>query len=112
MKIRKRNVALVGSAALVAALGLGGAMTAQADTGTPAGGSQSETAETSDGPDVGPDADASEPGHQDADESGESGESESGESGDSASDDDTNTGPDADPNEPGHQDAVGDDAAE
>jgi len=110
MKIRKRNVALVGSAALVAALGLGGAMTAQADTGTPAGGSQSETAETSDGPDVGPDADASEPGHQDADESGESGES--GEAAGSESDDDTNTGPDADPNEPGHQDAVGGDAAE
>jgi len=110
MKMRKRNVALVGSAALVAALGLGGAMTAQADTGTPAGGSQSETAETSDGPDVGPDADASEPGHQDADESGESGES--GEAAGSESDDDTNTGPDADPNEPGHQDAVGDDAAE
>lgn len=103
MDKRKRYLALVGSAALIAALGVGGAMTAQANAGDAPDGGQSETGETSDGPDVGPDANSSEPGHQDADESGEESET---------ADDDTNTGPDADPSEPGHQDAVGDDAAE
>ena len=87
----------------IVALGAGGAMTAQAVDGATPDSGQSETGETSDGPNVGPDANPNEPGHQDADESGEETET---------ADDDTNTGPDADPNEPGHQDAVDDDAAE
>lgn len=104
MDKRNRYLALVGSTALIAALGVGGAMTAQADTGTTPDSGQSEEGEMSDGPNVGPDADPNEPGHQDADESGE--ETETG------PDTDTNTGPDADPSEPGHQDAVDDDATE
>ncbi len=111
MRNLKRNVAVVGASAIIAALGLGGVMSAQASTNAPtpstshvqkSGGTEAagESAEKSDGADVGPDANPNEPGHQDADEKGEAaGESES------ATDDGPNVGPDANPNEAGHQDA-------
>lgn len=110
MRNLKRNAAVVGAGAIIATLGLGGVMSAQASS-TPApahtqvqktsGGERAgETAETNDGADVGPDANPNEPGHQDANEKGEAaGENES------AKDDGPNVGPDANPNEPGHQDA-------
>ena len=73
----KRNLALIGSTAVIASVGIGGVMAAQADTGKspshPAV-QKSETAEvgeTADGPDQGPDANPNEPGHQDANETGE-----------------------------------------
>ena len=65
----KRNLAIVASAGVVAALGFGGVMSASADTGT----APSES-EVSDGPNVGPDANADEPGHQDASDAGDAGE--------------------------------------
>ena len=75
MRNLKRNVALVGSTAAIAAVGLGGVMSAQADTSSTPSTSQSDTAqestETEDGPNQGPDANPNEPGHQDTDESGE-----------------------------------------
>lgn len=112
METRKRNVAIVGSAALIAALGLGGAMTAQADTGPPPAGSQTEVEGPSDGPDVGPDVNANEPGHQDADNTNDSAEESSTET--EGPSDGPDVGPDTNPNEPGHQDAgsVNDDSAE
>lgn len=97
MRNLKRNAALGGAAALLAALGFGGVVSAQAapnDTTAPTvqksdGDGESKDAtepqgaeEADDGPDQGPDANPDQPGHQD-----------------------TNQGPDADPNEPGHQDA-------
>lgn len=80
-----------------------------------------ETPETSDGADVGPDANPNEPGHQDANQQGQDANQQgpdanqkggaanekggaSGES-KSATDDGPNVGPDANPTEPGHQDA-------
>jgi len=48
---------------------------------------------------TGPDADANEPGHQDASDAGDEAEEAGSE------DADVNAGPDADANEPGHQDA-------
>ncbi len=95
----KRNVAIAASAGVIAALGFGGVMSANADTGP----APSEGQEVSDGPNVGQDADANEPGHQDASDAGDAAE-ESTES-ESASDDGPNVGPDANANEPGHQDA-------
>ena len=73
MRNIKRNAALVGASTIIAAFGVGGVMTAQASTGPDTGGSSvvQKDAETNDGPDVGPDANPNEPGHQDADESGE-----------------------------------------
>ena len=112
----KRNVAIFGSAAVIAALGLGGLASANADPTAPAvpSGSQSEKKadlaepdgeEADDGPDVGPDADPNEPGHQDADgDDNEESETEGEEA-----EDGPDVGPDADPNEPGHQDADDDD---
>jgi len=96
MRNLKRNAAITGAAAILAALGIGGAVTAQASTHNPApivqqsdGDGEVDDAtevegveEANDGPDQGPDANPNEPGHQDADQ-----------------------GPDANPNEPGHQDA-------
>ena len=114
MRNLKRNGAVVGAGAVIAALGLGGVMSAQADTNpTPAPSqtqqiadeSPGESSSESDGPDVGPDVNPSEPGHQDADESGDVGESEAAGETESAQDDGPNVGPDANPNEPGHQDA-------
>lgn len=88
----KRNAALLGSAAVIAAVGLGGVMSANA------------------GPDTSPT-------HitqlEQSDGDGETADDLEQSDGDGErADDDTNVGPDADPNEPGHQDAVGDDAAE
>lgn len=91
----KRNLAVLAAATVVGGLGIGGLATASADNG---GSDQSQvheqsdgdgetaddaegtegTEETDDGPDVGPDADPNEPGHQDADESGEGAEQSDG----------------------------------
>ena len=106
----RRSVAVIGSGAVLAALGLGGVMTAQADTSVPPSGNptaeaESEGAEVEDGPDVGRDANPNEPGHQDADDAND-------EASENEADSDVNTGPDSDPNEPGHQDANDDEAAE
>jgi len=73
----KRNVAIVASAAVIAALGLGGVMSANADTGTTPSNTtvgesgQGEGQDASDGPNVGPDTNANEPGHQDASDAGD-----------------------------------------
>ncbi|MFZ2503577.1 MAG: hypothetical protein WAW88_13015 [Nocardioides sp.] len=88
MRNLKRNAAITGAAAILTALGVGGAVTAQATTNDPAPivqqsdgdgevGDATEVKgaegaeEANDGPDQGPDANPNEPGHQDADESGE-----------------------------------------
>lgn len=84
MRNLKRNAAITGAAAILAVLGLGGAIAAQASDTTAPIVQQSDRAgeagdatqvkgaeEVNDGPDQGPDADPNEPGHQDADESGE-----------------------------------------
>jgi len=83
MRNLKRNVAITGAAAILTALGIGGAVTAQASPSSPApivqqsdGDGEADDAtegaeEAEDGPDQGPDANPNEPGHQDADESGE-----------------------------------------
>jgi len=86
MRNLKRNAAITGAAAILAALGIGGVVTAQATTHNPApivqqsdGDGEVDDAievegveEANDGPDQGPDANPNEPGHQDADEAGES----------------------------------------
>ena len=119
MRNIKRNTALVGASAIIAAFGVGGVMTAHASTGQDSGSTSvvqkgtekeapegSEAAETDDGPDVGPDANPNEPGHQDADESGEAEGPEGAEGAEAAeTNDGPDVGPDANPNEPGHQDA-------
>ncbi len=71
MRNVKRNAALIASAAVIASVGIGGVMAAQAHSSNGSSDQTSEVEETSDGPDQGPDADPNEPGHQDADESGE-----------------------------------------
>ncbi|HWI42205.1 MAG TPA: hypothetical protein VNS81_01195 [Nocardioides sp.] len=90
----RRNAAVIAAAAVVGGLGIGGLATANADSGhtgpTPSqmqpadqsdGDGEANDAtevegiegaeEANDGPDQGPDANPTEPGHQDADESGE-----------------------------------------
>jgi len=74
----KRNLALIASSAVIASVGIGGVVAAQADNPTPPSNSpvdvsenEDEVNEVEDGPDQGLDADPNEPGHQDADESGE-----------------------------------------
>jgi len=110
MKNLKRTAAITGAGAILAALGIGGAVTAQATTHNPAptvqqsDGEVEGAEEANDGPDQGPDANPSEPGHQDADESGEAEGAEGAEGAEEANDG-PNQGPDANPNEPGHQDA-------
>ncbi len=112
MRNLKRNAAITGAAAILAALGVGGAVTAHATGADPAPIVQpsdgdgevddaTEVDETDDGPDQGPDANPNEPGHQDADESGET----EGPDGAEEVDDGPDQGPDANPDEPGHQDA-------
>ena len=81
----RRNVAVLSAAAIVGALGIGGVMTAQADSSGSGSGSHTTT-DKSDGDGEVPDAQ----------EQGSDGE---------ANDDAGDTGPDANPNEPGHQDA-------
>jgi len=85
MRNLKRNVAITGAAAILAAMGIGGVVTAQASTIPPASVVQTSDAggevadatgvegveEANDGPNQGPDANANEAGHQDADETGE-----------------------------------------
>lgn len=95
----KRSLAIAAVAGVVAALGFGGVMSANASS-APA---QGEGTEVSDGPNVGPDVNPNEPGHQDASDAGDAAE-ESAES-ESKADDGPNVGPDANPNEQGHQDA-------
>ena len=116
MRNLKRNAAITG-AAILAALGIGGAATAQASTNNPApivqqsdGDGEVNDAtevegveEASDGPDQGPDANPNEPGHQDADETGETEAAEGAES--EEAEDGPNQGRDANRIEPGHQDA-------
>ena len=118
MRNLKRNAAITGAAAILAALGIGGAVTAQA---APRPGpdraavrrrrrgrdaTEVEGAEeANDGPDQGPDANPNEPGHQDADESGETEGVEGSAEGAEEANDGPDQGPDANPNEPGHQDA-------
>jgi len=117
MRNLKRNAAITGAAAILAALGIGGAVTAQATTPNPApivqqsgGDGEVDDAteaegveEANDGPNQGPDANPNEPGHQDADETGETEGADGAES--EEANDGPNQGPDANPNEPGHQDA-------
>ena len=123
MRNLKRNASIAGAAVILAALGIGGAVTAQASTNNPApivqqsdGDGEVDDAtevegsegaeETNDGPNQGPDANPNEPGHQDADESGETDSEEAdGTEGAEEANDGPNQGPDANPNEPGHQDA-------
>lgn len=114
MRNLKRNGAVVGASAVIAALGLGGVMSAQASpTPTPApshvqqavGESSGETPSESDGPNVGPDVNPNEPGHQDAGSTNEADHGEAAGETESAKDNGPNVGPDANPNEPGHQDA-------
>lgn len=84
MRNLKRNAAITGAAAILAALGIGGAVAAQATTNDPApvvqqSGGEGDDAtegaegaeEANDGPNQGTDANPNEPGHQDADETGE-----------------------------------------
>ena len=91
MRNLKRNAAVISAGAVLAALGLGGVVSAQAaDTANPPrnpvvqqsdgdgevndaaeGPEKDEAQEAEDGPNQGPDANPNEPGHQDADESGE-----------------------------------------
>ena len=69
MKI-KRNAAILIAAATVGALGAGGVISANADSGSPSHGNvsnQGTDGETNDdATDTGPDANPNEPGHQDA----------------------------------------------
>ncbi len=118
MRNIKRNVAIASAAAILSALGIGGAVTAQATTNDSASIVQQSDGdgevndatevegaeEADDGPDQGPDANPNEPGHQDADESGETEGAEGAEGAEEANDG-PDQGPDANPNEPGHQDA-------
>ncbi len=84
MRNLKRNAAIAGGTAILAALGVGGTMAAQASDSPNQTQQQSDgdgevddatevegAEETDDGADQGPDANPDEPGHQDADESGE-----------------------------------------
>ncbi len=95
----KRNLAIAAAAGVVVALGFGGVMSANASS-APA---QDEGTEVSDGPNVGPDANANEPGHQDASDTGDAAEESA--ASESETNDGPNVGPDANANEPGHQDA-------
>ncbi len=118
MRNIKRNAAVIAAGAVIASVGIGGVMTAQADN-TPAHQSPAnlsvqnsgadEAEETSDGPDQGADANPNEPGHQDANESGEADGPDGAEGPEGDEAEETSDGPDqgadANPNEPGHQDA-------
>jgi hypothetical protein len=81
----KRNAAILIAAGAVGALGIGGVVGAQADSGSNTPQHSKVSKETSDGDGEVPDA-----------KEGSDGET---------NDDATDTGPDANPNEPGHQDA-------
>ncbi|MEJ7707674.1 MAG: hypothetical protein WKF82_10650 [Nocardioidaceae bacterium] len=86
----KRNAAILGSAVVIAALGLGGVMSANA--GTDPSPTHSTQLEQPDGDgDVADDGEQSDGDHEQSD-----GDSET-------ADNDTNVGPDADPSEPGHK---------
>jgi hypothetical protein len=79
MKNLKRNIAITSTAAILAAVGIGGTVAAQAATDSPTqsvvqsdgDGEVNDATEINDGPDQGPDANPNQPGHQDADETGE-----------------------------------------
>lgn len=84
----KRNLAVIAAASFIGAVGIGGVVTAQADS---TGGGSQTSIDSGDGDGEVPDAQ----------EQGEQGQEADGETDDDA----TDVGPDADPNEPGHQDA-------
>ena len=84
MRNLKRNAAISGTVAILVAVGVGGAVTAQASDNSASiiqqsdGDGETDDAEEvegveeiDDGANEGPDANLSEPGHQDVDESGE-----------------------------------------
>jgi hypothetical protein len=103
MRNLKRTAAVVGASAVIAALGTGGVVAAQANSSPAPHGqvkqaTSEEGAETDDGPDVGPDVNPTEPGHQDADQKGEATDEQGTQDG-------PDVGPDANLTEPGHQDA-------
>ncbi|MCZ3389814.1 MAG: hypothetical protein LH645_12030 [Actinomycetia bacterium] len=107
---RKRGFAIAAVAAVVAAIGVGGALSATASTVTPSDTgttvnepTQGEEQQTSDGLNVGPDSNADEPGHQDASDAGDPAEESTEPDGETS--DGPNVGPDANADEPGHQDA-------
>jgi hypothetical protein len=98
---RKQTIAAATAAAAIAVIGgTGVAMAAN----TPAPVAPSAVITTSDGADQGPDANLTEPGHQDASEANDPAESADAAGGTEASDG-ADQGPDANPTEPGHQDA-------
>ncbi|MCW2842258.1 MAG: hypothetical protein JWN22_174 [Nocardioides sp.] len=126
MKSLKRNAAVLTAAAVIGAVGIGGVMSANADSPQHSGGKTQVEQSDGDGEapdsteaandgetnddatDVGPDANPNEPGHQDASDStadGEAPDSTEAENDGETNDDATDVGPDANPNEPGHQDA-------
>jgi hypothetical protein len=91
----RRNAAVIAAAAIVGALGVGGVVSAQADS---QGGTGHSTVDQSDGD--GEQNDATE-----ADNDGEQNDATEVENDAETNDDASDTGPDANPNEPGHQDA-------
>ena len=113
----KRNLAVIGSTAVFATLGLGGAMAANASPSHTSGhavvqkAASTEQGETADGPNVGVDASATEPGHQDASDTGDAADSadtadgaDAADGAESSASDGPDQGVDANPSEPGHQD--------
>jgi len=92
-KITKTSIAFAATTMIAAALVGGNALAASAQPDS----SAIVAEDISDGPDVGPDVNPNEEGHQDADESGEAEATEV--------DDGPDVGPDVNPNEEGHQDA-------
>ncbi len=96
----RRNAAILAAASIIGAVGIGGVVTAQADSGS-GGGSGSHTTEKSDGDGEVPDAQ-----ENDTNEADEGAEDPSDDAADGETNDDaTDSGPDANPAEPGHQDA-------
>ncbi len=94
----RRNAAVIAAASIVGALGIGGVMSAQADT--TGGTSQSTTVDQSDG-----DGEQNDATEAENDGDGEQNDATEAENDGETNDDATDTGPDANPNEPGHQDA-------
>lgn len=86
MKYLKRNAAVVGATAVIAALGVGGVMSAHANS-----------------PD---DSTNQHAVHEQSDGDGEVPDSTEVENDGETNDDASDVGPDANPNEPGHQDAA------
>jgi len=94
----RRNAAIIAAAAVVGGLGIGGVVTANADSTGPAD-NQSQV-EQSDG-----DGEQDDATEVESDGDGEQDDATEVESDGETDDDASDVGPDADPNEPGHQDA-------